>query len=645
MKIHFWFVIWVCFISSNIAQQFYDPSDCSSLTNQLGSRYTCENSFQNSCHTFVVYRANQRFNTICNVSDLFHIEANELLGLNNPKYPAEMLRSGRDVLVPVNCSCTGQFFRANVSYIVSEITPPSEIACGVFEGLLKSLTLIQENPPQVDVLEVGSKLNLPLRCACPDNVSSSNGVKYLVTYPIVEGDEPIALSNKFGISAEDMWAANHLEPRATVYPNTTLLIPLKGEPVIDFRIPDSPPPAPGFLPTVTVEKASNRKLRILYIAGSVVGFPLVLVAVIACVLYLKTTNKWKGEKLQSLSGRSTPLSCSTPISSPRSGRTGRTSTNSCLSPDLLAGIKYSLRNYSMDDIKRVTKDFSEERRIGDEAYKGSIDNLQVMIKEMRFEDTRHIIDVHSKINHINILNLHGVCYGESDFSWSYLLFELPSNGCLRDCLTNPLSPLKWHIRTQIAFDIAEGLHYLHHCIFPSYAHMKVNTKNIFLTANWRAKLANIGTPTAIGSSSTGLEKSVAIKGWIAPEYVLNDSASEKVDIFAFGVVLFELISARKDMDGNLFKDSIGFLGGAGSEGGCFEQLRSFMDPCLKDEYPLAEALCLAVLAKACVEDDPLHRPSMDDIIKVLARMLELSKQYITKNIKFHHNVRTVDQWE
>ena len=44
-----------------------------------------------------------------------------------------------------------------------------------------------------------------------------------------------------------------------------------------------------------------------------------------------------------------------------------------------------------------------------------------------------------------------------------------------------------------------------------------------------------------------------------------------------------------------------------------------MDPSLKDDYPLAEALCLAVLAKACLEDDPLHRPTMDYIMKVLAR--------------------------
>ena len=38
------------------------------------------------------------------------------------------------------------------------------------------------------------------------------------------------------------------------------------------------------------------------------------------------------------------------------------------------------------------------------------------------------------------------------------------------------------------------------------------------------------------------------------------SACAKVDIFAFGVILLELISAREDLDGNSFKECIKFLG-------------------------------------------------------------------------------------
>ncbi|KAJ6408739.1 hypothetical protein OIU84_008439 [Salix udensis] len=158
-------------------------------------------------------------------------------------------------------------------------------------------------------------------------------------------------------------------------------------------------------------------------------------------------------------------------------------------------------------------------------------------------------------------------------------------------------------------DLWVGLHYLHYCIFPTYAHSSVSSRNIYVTTDWRAKMTNIrANPAAV--SSRGTENIENVKGWAAPEYVVDGSVSEKVDIFAFGVALLELISGKDDVDGKSFKECIAFLGRKTTEGGCFDGLRS-----LKEDYPLPEALCLAVLAKACAEEDPLHRPSMDDIFE------------------------------
>lgn len=274
----------------------------------------------------------------------------------------------------------------------------------------------------------------------------------------------------------------------------------------------------------------------------------------------------------------------------------------------------------MEEIKQATKNLNDETSISPSVYKGLIDNGEVMIKQMKFEGTRQVIDVHSKINHVNIVKLHGVCYGEDDFSWSYLVFEFPVNGSLRDCLSSSSTSLSWHRRTQIAFDIATGLHYLHYYVVPSYFHMSINSKGIFFTSNWRAKLTVFkAIPADESLKESGSLTSPG--GWVAPEYVLYGSATEKVDIFAYGVVLLELISGKEAADGKLFEESVTFFVGGANEGGCFEQLRNFLDPCLKEDYPIAEALCLAVLASSCVEEDPLHRPSIDDVIKILARMV------------------------
>ncbi|KAJ8768808.1 hypothetical protein K2173_023712 [Erythroxylum novogranatense] len=613
-----WFYILLCFNAIN-GQQYYDPSGCWTNSSDPGSRYTCKSS-KDSCNTFIVYRANRHFRTIQNVSQLFEVDAVELLHLNKLTSQWDIIETGREVLVPIKCSCRGQFFQRSFNYVVPENKTLPEVACIDFEGLLKSNAIVQENPTQENDVKGGTELHVPLKCACPGNFSSDTGVRYLVTYPLMEGDRLDTLSKRFGISLAPFLEANGLGPWATIYPNTTLLVPLEAEPTINFSIPWSPPPIPSFLPTETVETSAREQLRNLYIVGSVVGFVLLIAASVACGLYVKALHSRKIQNLSSFNTRSSPVSLSPNRSSPRSGQTGRSSTPSCLSPDLLVGIKYSLKNFSVEDLRRATSNFSEEAKIGEQYYKGLFDNVEIMIKQMRFEDTRRVIDVHSKINHINIVNLLGVCYGENDFSWSYLLFELPGNGCLRDCLSNPCNSLRWQRRTRMAFDIATGLHYLHYCIFPPYAHMRINSRNIFVTADWRAKLTNIRINPANGCSKDQ-ESSVNFNGGMAPECYPNGSVSEKIDIFAFGVVLLELISGREDTDGKTLKESIAFLGRGASEGGCFEQLKSFVDPCLKEDYPLAEALGLAVLAMACVEDDPQHRPSMDDILKVLGRMV------------------------
>lgn len=492
---------------------------------------------------------------------------------------------------------------------MTENATVSEIACGVFGGLVKSVTLADANPVSARY----GILTVPLKCACPDQDNGDGGLKYLVTYPFVEWDDTKKVSEKFNVSVETILEINHLDPIPTVYPNTTILVPLKDEPFINFNFPFSDPPIPQFLSTMPAEKkpkTSHLMIKKLCIAGSVVGFCLVLALFIACGLYVKALKKFKAQDLRSSTQRIRSLnSCSTPIS--------RSSTNSCLSPDLLAGIKYNLCMYNVEDLEKATRNFSRDSMISDSVYRGKTeDGGDVMIRRTRFEGTRQVIDVHSMINHVNIVKLDGVCYGADDRSWSYLIYEFPFNGSLRNFLSSGSSAaLHWHRRTQIAFDIAMGLHYLHYSIVPAYIHLNINGRNIFLTANWRAKI------TVFGNAPCSKETEAV--GWSAPEHVLDPTVvSEKVDIFSFGVVLLELISGKECVDGRVVRECITFLGGGlGNEGGCFDQLRKFVDPCVKDDYPIAEALCLAVLAGSCVEDEPLHRPSMDDVLKILARMV------------------------
>ncbi|KAJ6670407.1 LYSM-DOMAIN RECEPTOR-LIKE KINASE [Salix viminalis] len=179
-----WFQIFL-FFNPPSSQQYYDPSDCSENTSYPGSRYTCNHSNQHSCQTFLVYRANQYFKTISDVSQLLQVDPDELLHLNNLKSQLKVLEPGREVLVPVKFSCLGQFFQATFNHTVpipeNSTIDLSDIACIIFEGLAKPGTLFEENTSEENNVEMGTKLRVPLKCAYPDNFSNGSGVKYPVT--------------------------------------------------------------------------------------------------------------------------------------------------------------------------------------------------------------------------------------------------------------------------------------------------------------------------------------------------------------------------------------------------------------------------------------------------------------------------------
>ncbi|WRX18647.1 Serine-threonine/tyrosine-protein kinase [Theobroma cacao] len=244
------------------------------------------------------------------------------------------------------------------------------------------------------------------------------------------------------------------------------------------------------------------------------------------------------------------------------------------------------------------------------------------------EAARHVIYILTKISHLNIVKLEGCCYGTNP----YLVFEFAEYGSLRDCLSNAnvARQLTWAKRTQIAFDLAVGLHYIHYCTKPSFIHHNIQSRNVLITTDWRAKITGFTLAKPVNSSEENGEiswnESVILgrKGYLAPEYLTYGLASLKLDVFAFGVVLLELLSAKEAAaDGLFLKNPVISFEDAGHECslGYLEKLKEFMDPVLEGKYPLVDAMCLAFLAKACVEQDPHHRPTMDNVIQALSRFV------------------------
>ncbi|KAK4843604.1 hypothetical protein QYF36_010482 [Acer negundo] len=526
---------------------------------------------------------------------------------------------GQEIIIPINCSCPYQFSQAIVMYNLSSSDSFAAVACGVFEGLVKTQSLVQENPGSEGDNPDALMIKVPIRCACPNGNDKSNGVKFLVTYPVIKNDNTDLIARKFGLPEIKVLEANRLESSPTIFPQTILLVPLNDKPVVNRDIEDPALSPRGVIPLtkVTSRETTTSKPIVFLVPGVVLA---VVCMIVVCCVFVCIQRKNHPRRFQPLSARS-PLSPNlSPSLSPK------------LSPAFLDGmskLKHSLINYSLEELRIATQNFNEASVIGTAMYRGSIGGSFVAIKKINSEDAaRHIIDILTKINHLNVVRLEGCCNRKRP----YLVFEFAENGSLRDCLSNDTMSrqLTWAKRMQIAFDLAVAIHYIHYCTKPAYVHRNINSRNVLITMDCRAKISGfrLAKPVVCKEENEKISwnESVVVgrKGYLAPEYLTDGLATLKVDVFAYGIVLLELLSGREvTMEGKLLKDSFDFLLDCGLEGssGCLDKLNKFWDPALEgDDYPLGDAICLTLLAKACTEEDPHQRPTMNDVLKAISRM-------------------------
>ncbi|KAK9065849.1 hypothetical protein SSX86_015250 [Deinandra increscens subsp. villosa] len=304
----------------------------------------------------------------------------------------------------------------------------------------------------------------------------------------------------------------------------------------------------------------------------------------------------------------------------------------------------TFRQFSLDEILSVTQNFDDALVVGEggfgKVYKATI-NVEngatciVAIKRLDHESSQGApefwaeIEMLTKLRHCNLVSLIGYCNDKPEM---VLIYEFMPHGTLAGHLHKYGTSMSWVQRLNISIGAARGLHYLHTGIDTQHGviHRDVKSSNILLDENYAAKISDFGL-SKIGpiNASRGTYVNTNIRGtfgYLDPEYFLTGRLTRKSDVFAFGVVLFELLCGRAALDDSVDEDECSLAKWAHEsieEGKMYE----IIDSNIKSQI---SPKCLKVFvqnADHCLASESKKRPTMAEILVSLELSLTLQNKF------------------
>ncbi|XP_038977914.1 G-type lectin S-receptor-like serine/threonine-protein kinase At2g19130 [Phoenix dactylifera] len=293
-------------------------------------------------------------------------------------------------------------------------------------------------------------------------------------------------------------------------------------------------------------------------------------------------------------------------------------------------VEGSLIQFTYGDLQRVTKNFSEKLGGGGfgSVFKGTlIDSTEVAVKRLEGlrqgeKQFRTEVSTLAAIQHVNLVHLRGFC---TEGSKRLLVYEYMSGGSLDSLLfQNKSTVLDWKTRYQIILGIARGLAYLHEKCRECIIHCDIKPDNILLDKDFCAKVADFGMAKLIGRDfSRVLTTMRGTVGYLAPEWISGLPITSKVDVYSFGMMLFELVSGKRNASHSADGSKIFYPSWAATkvvEGDIF----SLLDHGFKGAADLEELTRVCRVACWCIQDSEADRPTMGQVVQILEGVLEVS---------------------
>ncbi|XP_010498315.1 PREDICTED: cysteine-rich receptor-like protein kinase 1 [Camelina sativa] len=285
----------------------------------------------------------------------------------------------------------------------------------------------------------------------------------------------------------------------------------------------------------------------------------------------------------------------------------------------------SCSNFKYEMLEKATESFHDSMKLGQggagSVYKGILPDGRIVAVKKLFFNTREWADqffnevnLISRVQHKNLVILLG-CSIEGPKS--LLVYEYVHNRSLDQILfmKNTVHILSWKQRFNIIIGISEGLEYLHRGSEVKIIHRDIKTSNILLDRNLSPKIADFGLVRSMGTDKTQTNTGIAgTLGYLAPEYLIKGQLTEKADVYAFGVLIIEIATGKKN---NAFTQGTSSVLYSVWEHFKANTLERSIDPRLKEKVTEEEALKVLQIGLLCVQSSVELRPSMSEIVYML----------------------------
>ncbi|KAA8542226.1 hypothetical protein F0562_023378 [Nyssa sinensis] len=283
--------------------------------------------------------------------------------------------------------------------------------------------------------------------------------------------------------------------------------------------------------------------------------------------------------------------------------------------------------FSYEELSQATDGFSKDDLLGvggfGRVYKGTLpNNTEVAVKCVSHDSKQGLrefmaeISSMGRLQHKNLVQMRGWCRKGNELM---LVYDYMPNGSLnRWIFDKPKKQLGWEGRKRVLANVAEGLNYLHHGWDQVVIHRDIKSSNILLDSEMKGRLGDFGLAKLYTQGEVpNTTRVVGTLGYLAPELATVAAPTEASDVYSFGVVILEVACGRRPIECSVESEEeevlIDWVRRKYAEGKVWEAA----DDTIKGEYRMEEMEAVLKLGLACCHPDPLHRPTMREVVAVL----------------------------